>query len=66
MNIMVNGRAENASQGMTVSGLLEMYHFISEHVVVEINGNIIKKDQFSQTAIEPDDKIEILKFVGGG
>jgi sulfur carrier protein len=35
-------------------------------VVVEINGNIVEKDNFDNTFIKENDKVEVVRFVGGG
>ena len=66
MKVIVNGCEEELIPGTTVSGLLKRHHLISAHVVVELNENIIKKDSFYVTELEAGDKVEILRFVGGG
>ncbi|MHC4538098.1 MAG: sulfur carrier protein ThiS [Planctomycetota bacterium] len=35
-------------------------------VVAEINGKIIAREDFSQTRVSPGQKIELVRFVGGG
>jgi sulfur carrier protein len=49
-----------------VGDLLVMQQLNPAHVVIEINGTILAKDTYAVTRIQPDDRIEILRFVGGG
>jgi thiamine biosynthesis protein ThiS len=35
-------------------------------VVAEINGKIIAREDFSQTQVSPGQRIELVRFVGGG
>ena len=35
-------------------------------IAVEVNGRIIKKDEYSSTQLNDGDKVEVVNFVGGG
>lgn len=37
-----------------------------DRIAVELNGKIIKKQNYSDTLLSDEDKIEIVAFVGGG
>lgn len=62
----LNGKPAHVAPGNTVSTLLEHQQIDPSHVVVEINRNILTREQFDHTVISQDDAIEVLRFVGGG
>ena len=45
---------------------LEKNKYRIDRIVVEYNGEIIKKDKFSKIMIQDKDSIEIVSLVGGG
>lgn len=63
--VTINGEKVNTS-GCTISEMLVNQGYDSKKVVVEINLNIIPKEDFDNTVIEENDSIEVLSFVGGG
>jgi sulfur carrier protein len=67
MNIAVNGEQINCSDDLTVSKLLvEQKVKMPDMVSVELNGQILRRTEFEQTALKDDDKVEFLYFMGGG
>ena len=65
MNIYLNGTIETVPDSIVLMDIIKSKKLLPETVIVEINGKIIKKDQY-RTPIQKKDKIEILRFVGGG
>jgi thiamine biosynthesis protein ThiS len=66
VNVILNGKQREMPEGITVQGLLESLDLHPRRVAVELNRSIVKRAQFSETQLHPDDTIEILQFVGGG
>jgi sulfur carrier protein len=67
MKITINGDATEVSDGLTVAGLLvERKVKMPEMVSVEVNGEILKREDFSATTINDGDAVEFLYFMGGG
>jgi thiamine biosynthesis protein ThiS len=64
--ITVNGERREASQGATVSDLLRDLNLPAGRVAVERNLEIVPRQQWPNTAIQPGDRYEIVHFVGGG
>ncbi len=64
--ILVNGKEERVSQETTVAGFLASKGFQDRLVVVESNGWILSRDDFASTTLQPNDRLEIVHFVGGG
>ena len=67
MKLVVNGEQIDCGDSMTVSELLvEQKVKMPDMVSVELNGQIVRRTEFEQTALKNDDKVEFLYFMGGG
>lgn len=66
ISITLNGKTISTPDSSTIHDLLTSLEINPLHVVVEVNGTIIQREQFGSTAIKKDDLVEILRFVGGG
>lgn len=66
MKIIVNGTTKECDNSTTVLELLKEISLENKLVVVEINGEIVDKGDFSSYMINDGDRIEIIRFVGGG
>lgn len=66
MQICLNGQPREISVGSTVSTLLLELNLGSTPIAVELNGEILPKTRFGQTRLTDLDKVEVVRFVGGG
>lgn len=67
MNLVVNGKETNIPDGLTIGELLAEENVkMPQMVSVELNGQILKRNEFDQTVLKDDDKVEFLYFMGGG
>jgi sulfur carrier protein len=67
MNLVVNGKETNITDGLTISELLVEENIkMPQMVSVELNGQILKRSEFDRTVLKDDDKVEFLYFMGGG
>jgi thiamine biosynthesis protein ThiS len=66
ISIILNGVEEKLSVSVMISEYLSQRTINPDHVVVEINKTIIDKKVFPITQIVDGDRVEILRFVGGG
>lgn len=66
MKITVNGEDKTVTKGSSISGLLSEFSIKPEAVVVEFNLKIIGKEFWETTILQENDRIEIVRFVGGG
>ncbi len=65
MKLTVNGK--DIDFNMTnVQHLIELYNLKPKGVVVERNGEIVKRENFELEELKEGDVIEIVRFVGGG
>ncbi|MGH7258345.1 MAG: sulfur carrier protein ThiS [Nitrospiraceae bacterium] len=66
MHIQVNGESRGVNDGTTVAGLLRELDVRVDRVAVELNLEILAKDDFDARFLHEGDRIEILSFIGGG
>jgi sulfur carrier protein len=64
--VTINGKSCSVPQGATIRTHLAGLGIDPPHVVVEVNGVIVKKEKFEKHLINDGDKLEIVRFVGGG
>ena len=61
----VNGKYEEINDVNLLDYLIENKYRV-DRVVIDLNGDIVKKADFEKINIKNTDKIEIVCFVGGG
>lgn len=66
MNLTVNGNSKPFQDIFTVTDLLKSLQLPPETVVVELNTTIIQPDRYDSAKLAEDDRVEIIRFVGGG
>lgn len=66
MNILLNGDKETLDKDYNLTELLLKYEFTPEIVTVNVNGEIIKREDFENTIVKDGDSVDILMFMGGG
>jgi sulfur carrier protein len=66
--LKINGIEKQFPDGLpkTLIELLKQLNIHQATVVAEINGKIIAREDFSQTQVSPGQRIELVRFVGGG
>jgi len=67
MNLVVNGKNTDITDGLTVSELLTKEDVkMPQMVSVELNGQILKRSEFATTKLKDNDKVEFRYYMGGG
>lgn len=66
MKLHVNGQATEVDGQVTLLEYLQQRGVEPDHVVVELNRDIIERQQFGETRLQEGDTLELLRFVGGG
>ncbi len=61
----INGKEENVGK-INITELLKQKGFDERVVVVEINEEIVPKDEYESYRIAEEDVVEVVSFVGGG
>lgn len=64
----INGKEVSLSEFefTTVAELVLFYKNNLDSVAIELNGKIIEKALWHSTGLKEEDKVEIIRFVGGG
>jgi thiamine biosynthesis protein ThiS len=66
MKIYLNGEPREVPENLNLSQLLEWLKLPSDRVAVERNREIASRSTWAETLIQPDDRLEVVHFVGGG
>ena len=66
MTIVLNGEPRGTPQGATVLALLETIGIASGRVAVEVNGRVVRRDDYPRLALRDNDRVEVVQLVGGG
>lgn len=64
--MIVNGKEMNFKEGITVKELLKEIKLDEDKVVVEVDFEIINKNEYNQKKLSTTSKVELIRFVGGG
>lgn len=64
--VRVNGENREISDGLTVDGFLRSLQLQPAMVVVERNGDILRRERYGEIRVEEGDALELVHFVGGG
>jgi len=66
MKLQINGESRDFEGPLTLTALIEMLGMKTDLVAVELNREIVPRDQWPNTSLKSDDRLEIVHFVGGG
>jgi thiamine biosynthesis protein ThiS len=66
MKLQINGETRDFDAPLTLAALVEQLGMKQDRVAVELNRNIVPREQWSQTSLSEADRLEIVHFVGGG
>lgn len=66
LKVRLNGLEVLLSHAVTLEQFLSDRQLALDFVVVEYNGDIIKKEKLAAIVLKEQDEIEVLQFVGGG
>lgn len=64
--MLLNGKQVALEKEKTIAQLLSENKVNENRVVVELNKEIIVKEDFSKINLKDDDTVEVISFVGGG
>ena len=65
MKLTINGEPQ-ISSAETLGALVETLGMKPDRVAIELNREIVPRDQWPQTPLHDGDLLEIVHFVGGG
>jgi len=66
VHITVNGQSRQVPDGTTLAALLEQLGLAGRPLAVEVNLQLIPRQQHGQHLLKSGDRVEIVTLVGGG
>lgn len=66
MRVYVNGEAKELSGPLSLSELITQLELPAARIAVELNRHVVRRNDWSTTMLNDDDRLEIVHFVGGG
>lgn len=66
LQVILNGNLELLEKQINLGQFLQDKGMERTAIIVEYNGEIIKEQTWNSVLLQDDDRLEILKFVGGG
>ena len=66
IRVQVNGAERAVPAGLAVDALLEHLRLHPRMVVVEHNGEILRREALADVSVNEGDRLELVHFVGGG
>ena len=66
IQVQVNGKEREVQSGLSVHQLVEFFDLNPLLIVVELNREILSRDQFNDVQVSEGDAVELVHFVGGG
>jgi len=66
MRVMLNGESRNVREGVTVDELVRDLGLNQRRIAVEVNRDILPRDQYGEHQLHEGDVVEIVQFIGGG
>jgi thiamine biosynthesis protein ThiS len=64
--ITVNGNPLAWEEGMTVKRILELKNYTFKMLVVKVNGQLVKKDKYSDTVVPEGADVKVIHLMSGG
>lgn len=62
----MNGEQREVPEGTTLAALLELLRVGGPGVAVEVNAEVVRRARHAEHRLAPQDRVEIVTFVGGG
>jgi len=66
MKVFVNGESRELSGRPSLAELITQLDLPATRIAVELNREVVRRNDWSGTMLNEDDRIEIVHFVGGG
>ena len=66
IQIILNGKPHNIKEKTNIISLLETLSLSEKKVAIEINEEVVPRDNYAKKILSPKDRVEIVHFIGGG
>jgi thiamine biosynthesis protein ThiS len=66
MLVTINGKESDILPDSTIQDLIRAKNLPEKIIIVDLNGNIINPEDWSNTYLRPDDDLELIQIIAGG
>jgi thiamine biosynthesis protein ThiS len=66
VRVVINGEPRDMAEGITLAALIVALGARPEAVAVALNGEVVPRARLLETAVRADDRVEVIRAVGGG
>lgn len=66
IQISVNGRDVEIAASMSVEQLLDTVDVPPNYLAVEVNGDVVPREEYTTQMVAAGDNVEVVTLVGGG
>lgn len=66
MQLKINGAVAEIPDNSSIDDLLLTRKLPRDIVIIELNGEIIKREKWESLKLNPSDSLEIIRIIGGG
>lgn len=66
MRVYINGESKEVQGTPSLADLINQLELPAPRIAVELNREVVRRNEWSATMLHEDDRIEIVHFVGGG
>ncbi|MEE2708069.1 MAG: sulfur carrier protein ThiS [Gemmatimonadota bacterium] len=66
MVVMVNGTPKEVVQKLSITDLIRTLDLPTEGIAIALNGTVVLRKEHTNTTVQENDDIEIIRAVAGG
>jgi len=66
LRIQINGESREVNDQSTVSDLVNEMSLPPARIAIELNGEVVRRNDWMNAMVREGDRLEIVHFVGGG
>jgi thiamine biosynthesis protein ThiS len=66
MELFINGNTREFSEPLSLLSLIQQLGMKPDRVAVELNCDVVARENWEKTNLTQGDRLEIVHFVGGG
>ena len=66
MQVKINGAVAEIQDDYSIDDLLLVRKLPRDVVIIELNGDIVKREKWGSLKLNPSDSLEIIRIIGGG
>jgi len=66
LRVQVNGEIRDVADHSTLSDLVDELSLAPARIAVELNGEVVRRNKWTETVLSEGDRLEVVHFVGGG